>query len=1238
MSTQDSVSDIGSEHEAFRQAADEFSDRLARGETPTVEEYAQRYPEIAALIRELFPALESMRAPELTRGTASTQYLSWNELSNREALGDFIIHREIGRGGMGIVYEATQRSMGRRVAVKILPFAALSDDRRLKRFQNEVRAAATLQHPNIVSVYSVGEERGVHYYAMQLVRGQSLARVLRDLRQMMRREHLVVDEHTAMHVMRSSEEGTDDEASGPGRRGQPGGLRGPAAEDDPYDMPSDADQSHPVSLSEQTGSRAGAGGNQAFHASSSNSTSSFTAGYFRSIARMLAGVADGLEHAHQLGIVHRDIKPGNLLLDAQGNVSITDFGVARIGEDAGLSIVSEVVGTLRYMAPEQALGRGSVDHRADVYSLGATLHELLTLRPLFTGVDRQTLLRKIAWEQPTWPTQLNRHVPPDLQTIAMKALAKEPSERYATAAEMRDDLRRFLENRPIKARLAGPLVRTRKLLQRHPLASGLLLLSSFVFSVFMAASAQQANEAREAAEQHEATAESNYQGLLQKTYESDMLLAYLTWDAGEPTKARAMLEQIAQRGRGKQSLGDDFHLLDAVTRSGWRSLPHDLGPIVEMAAFRDGQSIAVGSTNGHVAIVDSRTGSIRQRFLMAPGVIVTALALSPSEKELAVAGQFIPDIKSIVRTIDLETGEVRDHPERFPSNIESLAYHPSGNEIAVGCRYENVFLISLNEDSTQRVFASTRRNRSLAFSPDGDQLAVGSEHDQLRIYDIATGAFRDANLPDTPQAFTWSQDSRYIAIGFFGEPCIWVMSPQAFQQPVFILQQNRGHIVDVAFSPSGNRVVAGLQEGGIACWDLPRAPKASNAIPSDLALTSPTPPQPTVLSAWSHYVLHDGEVQRVVFPTESMAISAGEEGALVASTFNTPNPLSTLIPQVQISDLALASDNRRLAVGTREGAALVIDMKEATVRQLLPANGLGLHSLRFAGPRHDQLLACWTDCRVAQVDLKTGVPTNLIPGSPEGYATIDRHGALLQVASPGHRATMLVNGSVWQWQDDRAPREIVAREALPARAWSSCFLEATNQLAVGGLSESIRLVSLSPPFLSVDMPRMSCTSSMLYDSARQRLITGHSTGKLRVVSLQDLKVVATSALLLRVNNQQPGGISVTCLQLTPDGQHVLAGYDDGAVRLWAAEDLRFVGTLVPPSATGQIHALWMMNSRGPLIALRRDDEHYSTVDELVWVSLDAVLPAPPSAAEGTHATYADWAPPRAEQLRGETIP
>ena len=1238
MSTQDSVSDIGSEHEAFRQAADEFSDRLARGETPTVEEYAQRYPEIAALIRELFPALESMRAPELTRGTASRQYLSWNELSNREALGDFIIHREIGRGGMGIVYEATQRSMGRRVAVKILPFAALSDDRRLKRFQNEVRAAATLQHPNIVSVYSVGEERGVHYYAMQLVRGQSLARVLRDLRQMMRREHLVVDEHTAMHVMRSSEEGTDDEASGPGRRGQPGGLRGPAAEDDPYDMPSDADQSHPVSLSEQTGSRAGAGGNQAFHASSSNSTSSFTAGYFRSIARMLAGVADGLEHAHQLGIVHRDIKPGNLLLDAQGNVSITDFGVARIGEDAGLSIVSEVVGTLRYMAPEQALGRGSVDHRADVYSLGATLHELLTLRPLFTGVDRQTLLRKIAWEQPTWPTQLNRHVPPDLQTIAMKALAKEPSERYATAAEMRDDLRRFLENRPIKARLAGPLVRTRKLLQRHPLASGLLLLSSFVFSVFMAASAQQANEAREAAEQHEATAESNYQGLLQKTYESDMLLAYLTWDAGEPTKARAMLEQIAQRGRGKQSLGDDFHLLDAVTRSGWRSLPHDLGPIVEMAAFRDGQSIAVGSTNGHVAIVDSRTGSIRQRFLMAPGVIVTALALSPSEKELAVAGQFIPDIKSIVRTIDLETGEVRDHPERFPSNIESLAYHPSGNEIAVGCRYENVFLISLNEDSTQRVFASTRRNRSLAFSPDGDQLAVGSEHDQLRIYDIATGAFRDANLPDTPQAFTWSQDSRYIAIGFFGEPCIWVMSPQAFQQPVFILQQNRGHIVDVAFSPSGNRVVAGLQEGGIACWDLPRAPKASNAIPSDLALTSPTPPQPTVLSAWSHYVLHDGEVQRVVFPTESMAISAGEEGALVASTFNTPNPLSTLIPQVQISDLALASDNRRLAVGTREGAALLIDMKEATVRQLLPANGLGLHSLRFAGPRHDQLLACWTDCRVAQVDLKTGVPTNLIPGSPEGYATIDRHGALLQVASPGHRATMLVNGSVWQWQDDRAPREIVAREALPARAWSSCFLEATNQLAVGGLSESIRLVSLSPPFLSVDMPRMSCTSSMLYDSARQRLITGHSTGKLRVVSLQDLKVVATSALLLRVNNQQPGGISVTCLQLTPDGQHVLAGYDDGAVRLWAAEDLRFVGTLVPPSATGQIHALWMMNSRGPLIALRRDDEHYSTVDELVWVSLDAVLPAPPSAAEGTHATYADWAPPRAEQLRGETIP
>ncbi len=152
--------------------------------------------------------------------------------------------------------------------------------------------------------------------------------------------------------------------------------------------------------------------------------------------------AEALDHAHKLGIVHRDIKPANLLLDVQGNLWITDFGLARLQDDAGLTITGDLLGTLRYMSPEQALAkRGYLDHRTDIYSLGATLYELLTLRPAIDGQDRQEVLRKIAQDEPTPPRRLNPAIPRELETILLKAMSKEPGSRYATAQELADDLR-----------------------------------------------------------------------------------------------------------------------------------------------------------------------------------------------------------------------------------------------------------------------------------------------------------------------------------------------------------------------------------------------------------------------------------------------------------------------------------------------------------------------------------------------------------------------------------------------------------------------------------------------------------------------------------------------------------------------------------------------------------------------------------------------------------------------------
>jgi tetratricopeptide (TPR) repeat protein len=388
---------------------DEFLERLGRGERPEVEEYARRYPQLATVLRHMLPAVQVIHYSDASHPRPAAGPAP--EIEPEGPLGDFRIVREIGRGGMGIVYEAVQISLGRRVALKVLPFAAALDARQLQRFQNEAQAAAHLHHQGIVPVHSVGCERGVHFYAMQLIEGRTLAEVIDDLRS-----------EAAGAAPR--------EASAPG-------------------PPEAVPDTSPV-------------------AGLSTAPSSRQPEFFRTAARLGLQAAEALEHAHQEGIVHRDVKPANLLVDARGHLWVTDFGLARLQGETGLTVSGDLLGTLRYMSPEQALGRPSgVDQRTDVYALGATLYELLALRPVFEGRDRQELLRRIAAEEPRPPRRLNPAIPAELEVIVLKALEKDAASRYATAQELADDLRRFLEDQPIRARRPSWLDRARKWARRH---------------------------------------------------------------------------------------------------------------------------------------------------------------------------------------------------------------------------------------------------------------------------------------------------------------------------------------------------------------------------------------------------------------------------------------------------------------------------------------------------------------------------------------------------------------------------------------------------------------------------------------------------------------------------------------------------------------------------------------------------------------------------------------------------
>lgn len=405
------------------EATDAYLECVERGERPDIAEFASRYPAIAGMLGELLPAVCSLH--DSTAAVSPSHVPTAHSTGIDGELGDFRLLREIGRGGMGVVYEAVQISLGRRVALKVLPLAAALDPRQLQRFRLEAQAAAHLHHSHIVPIYSVGCERGVYYYAMQFIEGRTLAEV--------------IDERRSRSPKLGERQLDDCSAT--------------------IDMPAASDWRAGAQQAEtRTDARA----------SAATMPVNQDRAHLQSAVALAIQAAEALEHAHTMGVIHRDIKPANLLLDVESNLYVTDFGLARLQDSPGVTLTGDVAGTLRYMSPEQALAQhGLVDHRTDIYSLGVTLYEMLTLAPAFDAPNRHAILRQISQEEPLAPRKRNPAIPLDLETIILKAMAKEPERRYATAKALADDLRRFLEHRPILARRPTLLESAAKWSRRH---------------------------------------------------------------------------------------------------------------------------------------------------------------------------------------------------------------------------------------------------------------------------------------------------------------------------------------------------------------------------------------------------------------------------------------------------------------------------------------------------------------------------------------------------------------------------------------------------------------------------------------------------------------------------------------------------------------------------------------------------------------------------------------------------